>query len=185
MSDQINQKISQFLDDDLNDLESLQLLKAMQQQPHLQKTIQRYQLINQAVKSRPVLMADQHFADQIRQQLEQEPVYLLPQRRLKANPYKAVALGLAASIAAIAFIAPTVTKLNVGNHYSTASVAQQKLDATSTQVLVANVQKQTMRMYPVNKRFQGYLLAHNDSLYTNGAANFQNHTQLASYDQSK
>ncbi|MEQ1636157.1 MAG: sigma-E factor negative regulatory protein [Methylococcales bacterium] len=194
MSDPIHQKISQFLDDDLNQLESLQLLNALQQQPHLQSTMQRYLLINQALKSRPVLAASEGFVAQIQQKLEQEPVYFLPrQSRISPPFFKKAALALAASVAAVAIILPVGMRVISINHTGVLNLAQQQAVKSTKQallgahpsdagLLVSNNSGSSMRMYPVNQRFQDYLQAHNGSLYTtNGVENLQYRAQLASY----
>ncbi|NOT86009.1 MAG: sigma-E factor negative regulatory protein [Methylococcaceae bacterium] len=193
MSEPINQKISQFLDDDLNQSESLHLLTAMQQQPHLQATMQRYLLINQALKSKSIVVADVDFVAQIAQQLEQEPVYLLPKRRREARNYKPVFLALAASISAMAIIVPITLKMNARHNVNPVALAQLQsefsVDSPETIPTSGGYElpepAQPMRLYPVNKRFQDYLQAHNSSLYTNDPANFQTRAQLASYGQGQ
>lgn len=180
MTNPLHKKVSQFLDDDLSQSESLHLLTAMQQQPDLQATMHRYQLINQALRARPVPVADTTFSAQITQKLASEPVYLLPQRRPKSQHYKTAALALAASITAAAIIIPVSMKINT---------EQTRMALASTEQtygkLIPAKSAQPLHLYPVNQRFQGYLQAHNGSLYTNGAADLQYRTQLASYDQGE
>jgi sigma-E factor negative regulatory protein RseA len=192
MVDPLNQKISQYLDGDLDPAEVLQLLQAMQQQPHLNQTMQRYALINQAVKSRPVIMADAAFTVQLQEKLAQEPVYFLPQHRRKIYFYPKAALALAASLMAVAVIVPIVKNLNARQSPAVFSGAQYPQMPTKDTLMSANTlqsgllanspaKRQTTRLYPVNKRFQDYLQAHNGSLYMNDPANFQYRAQVASY----
>jgi sigma-E factor negative regulatory protein RseA len=183
MSDPFNQKISQYLDGDLNRRESLYLLTTLEQQPHLQATMQRYQLINQALKARPVITANTDFVAQLKQKLKEEPVYLLP-RQPRKRYYKTAALALAASLTAIAVIVPISMKINATYSASPVTLAQRSTPPTHTpanEALAVNHTRQPLRIVPVNKRFQDYLQAHNGSLYTNGATNFQYRPQLASY----
>lgn len=197
MTDPLNQKISQFLDDDLGASESLKLLRALENQPELKRTMQRYALINQALKTRPALMADASFSEQLQAKLAKEPVYLLPKRRLRPPIYQKAALALAASLTAVAILVPTLNK-NVDipqllaaftpDLYSSEPAAKNPQTALNTLHAEASSflgAPNFARQYPVTNRFRNHLQAHNDSLYTNGAANFQYNAQLTHYGQGE
>lgn len=182
MSDSFNQKISQYLDNELSSTESFQLLQAMQQQPEHQETMQRYMLIKQALKARPALMAEADFSVKLRQQLAQEPTYLLPQKRPKTHAWQKPILALAASFLAVAIIVPVVKKINTAHTTPTLAMVQTYQGSSLRGgMLMTPSNESVAHPYPVNKRFQDYLQAHNGSLYTNGAANFQTRAQLAGY----
>lgn len=190
MSDTLNQKISQYLDDDLDSSESLKLLQLMQQEPRHQATMQRYALINHALKTRPTLMADTNFSEQLHAKLASEPVYLLRQQAHRKNTYWKPALALAASLMAVAILVPVAKKISA-EHSPEPALAMAQLrpanihnNAVRGMMVPQNAIPPT-RMFPVNKRFQDYLQAHNGSLYTNGAANFQYSAQLAGYGQGE
>lgn len=175
MSEQINQKISQYLDRDLSRKDTLQLFQTMQQDEQVQAKLQRYLIAQQALKARPVIMADNDFLSKVKQELEHEPVYLQSPKPIQSS-HKTALLALAASIVAVAVIVPTWIKTTQTGPLGTMAMVQRSDDADMES-------SDRVRVYPVNQRFQDYLQAHNGSLYTNGTAKLKAHTHLASYDQ--
>lgn len=175
MTNQTNQKISQFLDDDLARDDALSLFKNMQHDRQLQTKMQRYLLAQEALRAKPVMMADNDFLDKVKQELESEPVYLMPRKQSVKPLRKSSLLALAASIAALAIIIPVWTKSTLINPSAQMQLSQQQ--AVEAEPI------ERVRVYPVNQRFQDYLQAHNGSLYTNGTASSHVQTQLASYGQ--
>jgi len=178
MPEDLNQKISQFLDNELNHDEALNLLKKMQLQSELQDKMNRYEAISHAMKTDVFLAAGSDFSTKIRQQIQQEPVYLLPQHKPFKRSYKQIAA--AASIAIVAVIAGR--SMNYENQHSkaasTVQVAQNRLtEQSSDPAVYANQAEQ----YPLNKRINDYLQAHNSSVYTNGEANFQPFARVTAY----
>jgi len=61
----MNEKISRFLDDDLNHDETLCLLQAMKEQPELKDKLKRYAVISHALKTDDFLWISTDFATQI------------------------------------------------------------------------------------------------------------------------
>ena len=103
MPEDLNQKISQFLDNELDHADALNLLQIMQSQPELQDKMNRYEAISHALKTDVFLAAKSDFSAKIHQQIQQEPFHLLPQRKSFKRTHKLMAL--AASIAIVAVIA--------------------------------------------------------------------------------
>jgi sigma-E factor negative regulatory protein RseA len=180
MSEDLNQKISQFLDNELDHVQALNLLKKMRFQPELQDKMNRYEAISHALKTDIFLTTMSDFSAKTHQQIQQEPVYLLPQRK----PYKQTPklIALAASIAIVAVVAGHNIN-GQDQHLKAASavqVAQHQLpEQPSNPVVYANQAAQ----YPLNKRINDYLQAHNNSVYTNGEANFQPYARVTAYSQ--
>jgi len=88
---------------------------------------------------------------------------------------------LAASIAIVAVIAGRSMN-DLDQHFKAASpvrVAQQQLSEQPNPVVYAKQAAQ----YPLNKRINDYLQAHNNSVYTNGEANFQPYARVTAYSQ--
>ena len=105
-------------------------------------------------------------------------IYLLPQHKPFKRPHKLIAL--AASIAIVAVIAGRSMNDDQFKSASVVQVAQQQLpEQPSTPVVYANQAAQ----YPLNKRINDYLQAHNSSVYTNGEANFQPYARVTAYSQ--
>ena len=162
MPEDLNQKISQFLDNELNHADALTLLQKMQSQAELQDKMNRYEAISHALKTDIFLAVRTDFSAKIHQHIRQEPVYLLPQRKSFKRTHKLMAL--AASVAIVVVIA----RLSINLPFKAASTLQ-----------VA--QQQALEPYPLNKRINDYLQAHNSSVYTNGEADFQPLARVTAY----
>ena len=178
MPEDLNQKISQFLDNELDHVQALNLLKKMQLQPELQNKLNHYEAISHAIKTDVFLLTKADFSTKIHQQIQQEPVYLLPQYKPVKRNQKLLAL--AASAAIVAVIAGRSMNDNQIKAASPKQVAQQQLPEQSSNPVV--YVKQT-EQYPLNKRINDYLQAHNSSVYTNGEANFQPFARVTAYNQ--
>ncbi|MDD1628229.1 MAG: sigma-E factor negative regulatory protein [Methylococcaceae bacterium] len=178
MPEDLNQKISQFLDNELDHDEALTLLQKMQLQSELQDKLIRYEAISHAMKTDVFLLTKSDFSTKIRQQIQKEPVYLLPQHKPFKRSHKQIAA--AASIAIIAVIAGR-SLYGTDQHSKVASIVQvaqhQLPEQSSKPVVYANQAAQ----YPLNKRINDYLQAHNSSVYTNGEANFQPLARVTAY----
>jgi sigma-E factor negative regulatory protein RseA len=178
MPEDLNQKISQFLDNELDHVHTLNLLQKMQLQSELQDKLNRYEAISHAMKTDVFLLTKSDFSTKIRQQILKEPVYLLPQHKPFKRSHKQIAV--AASIAIVAVIAGR--SINYPNQHSkaasTVQVAQNRLpEQSSGPVVYANQAAQ----YPLNKRINDYLQAHNSIVYTNDEANFPPFARVTAY----
>jgi sigma-E factor negative regulatory protein RseA len=174
MPEDSNQNISQFLDNELNHVDALHLLKKMQSQSELQDKLNRYEVISHAMKTDAFLLTKADFSTKIRQQIQQEPVYLLPQHKSFKRSHKQIAV--AASIVIVAVIAGRSVN-DPNQHFKAAStlqVAQNKLPEQLDKPVEAT-------QYPLNKQINDYLQAHNSSVYTNGEADFQPYARVTAY----
>jgi len=164
MPEDLNQKISQFFDNELDHADALKLLQKMQSQSELQDKMNRYEAISHALKTDVFLAARSDFSAKIHQQIQQEPFHLLSQRKPFKRTRKLMAL--AASIAIVAVIAGRSINNQPFKGASKLEVAQQQLP----------------EQYPLNKRINDYLQAHNSSVYTNGEADFQPYARVTTYN---
>jgi sigma-E factor negative regulatory protein RseA len=174
MPEDSNQNISQFLDNELNHVDALHLLKKMQSQSELQDKLNRYEVISHAMKTDAFLLTKADFSTKIRQQIQQEPVYLLPQHKSFKRSHKQIAV--AASIVIVAVIAGRSVN-DPNQHFKAAStlqVAQNKLPEQLDKPVEAT-------QSPLNKQINDYLQAHNSSVYTNGEADFQPFARVTAY----
>lgn len=196
MLQSFDQKISQFIDDDLERGEALELLTTMQQRPDLQAKLRRYALLQHALKSESVLVADTDFAARVRQQLEAEPLYLLPRRKQSTasdvleqpavtavvTPLpvteqrnlrpKLLGFSLVAAIVMAVVVVPSIMN----------NMTRDKVLMLSHQERIKEDPANDVRLYPVNRRFQDYLQAHNSSLYTNGDIGVHTQAQFANFE---
>jgi len=70
MTQEINQKISQFIDEELKHKELDHLLSKVKGDPELISKIMRYQVIRHALRSENVVLTDNGFLAQINQQIK-------------------------------------------------------------------------------------------------------------------
>lgn len=177
MHEDLNQKISQLLDDELDHQEALSLLKKIQSTPDLNNKLNRYEAISQTLKTDIFLLPDRDFSARISSLIEQEPIYFLPQRRNIINHSRKL-VATAASIAVIGMIAG----LNMNQPVEDVKMAS-ALQSSSTVSVNPGVASRKKESDPVNKQINDYLQAHNSSVYTNGQANFQPYARVTTYSQ--
>jgi sigma-E factor negative regulatory protein RseA len=177
MPEDLNQKISQFLDNELDHDEALTLLQKMQLQSELQDKMNRYEAISHALKTDVFLAVESDFSASIRQQIQQEPFYLLPQSKSIKRGHKLIAL--AASIAIVAVITERSMNNNPAEQLKAASILQVAQQQPPKPVVYTHQAEQP----PLNARINDYLQAHNSSVYTNGEANFQPFARVTAYSQ--
>jgi sigma-E factor negative regulatory protein RseA len=190
MIEEINETISSLVDGELDNNETLDLLKKMQSDGVLKVKMCRYQAISQALKTDIFFQVQPDFSDRVFQQIQREPTYLLPQLNPKppAQPqqgrYKrGKMLAIAAStVAAAVFVGQSIHDAPPGNNYQTIAATSIPAQALPTSLAKTEKPKQTNRQ-PLNAQFNEYLQAHNSSVYINGEANFQPYATVTSYGQ--
>lgn len=175
MPEDLNQKISQLLDNELGRDDALILLKKMKLNPDLKSKQSRYEMISHALKAEFILVPDPGFSVRVSEAIRQEPTYLLPQTKQKRTRKM---LAAAASVAVLAVIAGKGIEQR-NNTIQTASVLQTPASTSSPPIEVARKPDQD----PVNQRINEYLQAHNSSVYTNGQPNFQPYARVTAYGQ--
>jgi sigma-E factor negative regulatory protein RseA len=183
MYEDLNQKISQFLDKELDYNEALSLLNKIQEQPEAKNKLSRYEAISHALKTEVFLTVRPDFSERIRQEIQHEPTYLLPPRKFpqhKQFKRNHKIFAVAASLAVVAVI--TAHSINdSADKTKTASiieVAQQQLPEQPSELVSY---KNEAEPSPLNSQINDYLQAHNSSVYTNGEANFQPYTRVTAY----
>ncbi|MEQ1527946.1 MAG: sigma-E factor negative regulatory protein [Methylococcales bacterium] len=181
MHEEYNQKISQLLDNELTQSEALSLLKSMQLQPELLNKLNRYEAISHALKTEVFLLAKTDFSANVSQQIQHEPNYLLPQRQRFQYGYKMLAL--AASVAAVAVIASwdVIQHQTPGQSLQSAFTAKAPAPQAPPNQDIQIAQQKPSELAPLNQRINDYLQAHNNSVYTNGEANFKPFTRVTAY----
>lgn len=182
MPEDLNQKISQLLDNELDQHEALSLLMKMHSDSDLKDTFNRYGAISHALRTGGFLSPEPDFSTKISRQIRLEPTYLLPKpkgvKRGDTIKRSHKWLAAAASIAAVSVIAGR--SLDFSSVEIQPSAAMQMPVTASLSPVVSTPQSEE---YPVNKQINDYLQAHNSSVYTNGQANFQPYTRVTAYSQ--
>ena len=187
MHEELNQRISQLIDNELSHEEALRLLQLMRKQPQLQDKMSRYEAISHAVKAEVFVPTRSDFAERVRQQIQSEPAYLLPKHKTSQRNYKVFAL--AASVAAVAIIVSRIPYAPDESIPAPEIAMVQSQELVPAKEAMAAPQEQpsvSVAFRPVdqdqfNARFNDYLQAHSDSVYIDGQANFQTYARVAAY----
>lgn len=189
MHDEVNQKISWLVDDELGYGETLDLLKKIQSDEGLKNKMSRYHAISQALKTDQFYQVRSDFSHKVFQEIQQEPAHFLPKLKLQSNSQNRQAtrnklFAVAASIlVAAVLVGQGLRNDQPANTYQAltamATISQQHMPAA-----FKNHQppKQNTRQ-PLNAQFNDYLQAHNSSVYTNGEAHFQPYAKVTAYGQ--
>lgn len=191
MDEEVNQKISQFIDDELSVEETLILLKNVNGDAKLKQKMSRYQILTQVVKNESCCLPKNDFLEGVKLALDNEPSYLLPPIKLpmKDRHQQRLVFALAASVAMVAVLATKIVNNEPSQKFEATTIAVKKnlpLKPTSKKLLEKKSQslakvKEKQRLQ--NNRFNDYLQAHDTSHYTNGTATFQPRVQAVSYRQ--
>jgi sigma-E factor negative regulatory protein RseA len=177
MHNDVNEKISMFVDGELSYDESSSLLKLVNSDEALKKRLMRYQAISQVLQTEHYQELQLNFSDKIAQQIRQEPAYLLPQAK-RPIPRKKL-FAMAASTIAAAVLVGEAVKMNQGSMQAPmliAGVSSTKQSANPPAAKTAMQQKP-----PMTAQFNDYLQAHNSSIYTNGEVDLKTYAKVASY----
>ncbi|NOQ76505.1 MAG: hypothetical protein GQ475_01680 [Methylococcaceae bacterium] len=178
MTTEINQKISQFLDDELDHGSLDDFLLKINQQPELKGKIRRYQIMTQAMTVDSAVIANADFLDNIKHQLKQDPHYLLPQQAVKKSQsrfWQKTSWAVAATVACVAVILSQQGGLQHTTQPQQLAEVEPKTIETPVQVASSQLTQ--------HERLKAYLQAHNDDLYTHGSLNMQPLARMASYGQ--
>ena len=149
MSEDLNQNISQFMDNELRHADALLLLATLNAQPELQHKLKRYVAISHALKSGVYLEVKADFLDHITQQIQQEPVLVAVLEKPVAFKQAYPWLVLAASLAIIALV--TEQRFN----------SQLIIPAATLQM----AQRWLPEQSDLNKRISLYLKEHRSDAY--------------------
>lgn len=185
MQEDINNKISQFVDDELDLQQALSLLKSVKENAELKNKLNRYQTISQALKSEHPVMLDFDFAERVSRQVGEEPVYFIPDKK-SVITWKKTSLAVAASLAFAAVLLPKIiNQQTTGDHSAELVVAERLTANDADQAEKPKLARSQVHSYSSNQRLNDYLQAHSNSIYTIGASNYQPYARVAGYNQGR
>lgn len=130
MNIELNQKISAFVDGELNSVEDEKLLLKISKNPKLINKLNRYQMVNQSFKKDDVVLVNEGFLEKIKKEIEQEPHYFLPKQKEERGGFSgwektSVAIAASAVIATVLLSQKTEFPSNISGAYN--SVIAQKI----------------------------------------------------------
>jgi negative regulator of sigma E activity len=172
MLDEVNFKISQFVDGELTAKEVFKLLKNMQEEPELGEVFRRYEAVSQALKTDVFLAADEGFVARVSAQIEAEPTVFCPSSRPVRRHAKTIMVA-AASFAAVAVIVAGVLQQRGKPLAGGMELVQQQ---PGGQLYAASSRPQAD-----DARFNEYLEAHGATLYSGGSSVHQAYGQVVGY----
>jgi sigma-E factor negative regulatory protein RseA len=182
MHDDLIQKISQFLDDELPQDEALSLLQKMRTHSEFADKMRRYEAVSHAIKNDEVLVAARpDFVSEVSSRIQHEPTYLIPdaeqrlaRHRRFTGPQKIAAA--AASVAVIALVA------YMQRPEPRSEMLASTIKPTAAQAPKKDPLKAPRDSYPVNQQINDYLQAHSN-IYSNGQVDYQPYAQVTHYSQ--
>lgn len=177
MNIDINQKISEFLDGEMEHTEMESLLLKIKCEPELKNKMNRYQTVSHVLKTDDAPVAHECFLDKINQELSQDPHYFLPKKAVKSrgiSRWQKTSVAMAATVACFAVFLGQQSEIQNSNGQPL--IAQKQ--AVQIQLQATNTTKNTK-----HERFKAYLQAHSDDLYTYGSLNVPPFANVASYNQ--
>lgn len=167
MQEQLNEKLSQLIDDELDSQQALSLLQTLQNDGLLKDKLRRYQIASQVMKTGEYSHVTSDFVDKIHEQIRQEPTYFLPQKKSAVNWQKA-ALAIAASVAlAVVWVSSKVDK-QMHNPLGSVEMMAQGKDVSAEEM---------------HARFKDYLEAHDNAMYVNSVQAGQPYARVVGYRQ--
>ena len=181
MNTELNQKISQLLDDDLHLLEQQQILRKISKQDELLTKMNRYQAVSQVLQNKDFVLADNDFLSKINSALENEPTYSLSQsvtKKSESRFWQKTSFALAASVAVVSLLVSqqqlqVMDKKPVNNDFVVAQQQQVKIATHIPSPKLIEKQKEDQIAALQHERLKAYLQAHSNDLYTHGALNMQ------------
>jgi sigma-E factor negative regulatory protein RseA len=183
MHNEANQKISMFIDEELEYRESVELLKKIKLDDAVKAKMRRYQIISHVIKTEEYIPLSADFTDKISAQIQQEPVYLLPvTSQPQSNQRKKMYAIAASTIAAVVLVGKAINDQSSTTYPASASsstVAPQQLAAIPVNKPELKVHANNRQ--PANARFNDYLRAHNGSIYTSGEVSIQPYARVAAF----
>jgi sigma-E factor negative regulatory protein RseA len=183
MHNDINEKISQFLDNEIASDEAMSLLQEMRLDSKLKNKLLRYEAIGHALKTDAFLAPKPDFLDRIQQEIAQEPSYLLPQvKTAKFKPQHKV-LALVASAAAVAVMLPQHFTHISTPHLQASAAMSSRSTASSERSMRAIAKTSPSSQAPINEQINAYLQSHNKDSHVNDDRQYGDFTKRAAYNQ--
>lgn len=161
MREELNLKISQFVDGELAAEDVFKLLKSFQDDAEVENIFRRYDAVSQAIKSDVFLVADAGFVERVSAQIKNEPTIFRPIKQPLRGHAKTIT-AIAASFAALAVAIAGALQSHDKQLAANVELAQHQ---TSKQIYVDSSPVQED-----DTRFNDYLEAHGATLYGGGHA---------------
>lgn len=177
----MKEKISELLDEELNDLEHHRLMKAMQDDREMHGVWERYHLMRAAMRNELEVMVSPNMADRVAESIRAvQPDAAHPAGRsfrLPRYARAAAGLGIAASVAVVAIFTLQPSSLS---NAPESSIALQKSPA-----LVAVAGSAKLVKTPRQGTLNSYLVEHSEFTPNAGMNGMMSYVRIVGYGNSK
>jgi negative regulator of sigma E activity len=139
MNTDINQKISSFLDGELQSSEEEAILIKMRKDSELANRLNHYQMVSQVLKNDTCIRIDDNFLNKIKDVVDEEPHYLLPKNKVSYLPtglWRKTSLAIAASTIFAVVLVSQKVGVEVSQPANAAVIAQKSVQPDSMRTLV-------------------------------------------------
>ena len=186
MQEDLELKISMLLDDELDSEEAVNVLNRIRNEPELRAKWLRYGAARCALKGEAVALSGNELFDRISRAVDREdavvkPLVFSPKR---SYPKLSATLALAASVAVVAVIIwsgipATVNSVIQQSNQVALAVTPIKSPSAATAVVPVKTLPEEVQTLP--KRWNDYLITHNESAYTTGTQAVMPYARVISY----
>ncbi|MGR9105720.1 MAG: sigma-E factor negative regulatory protein [Gammaproteobacteria bacterium] len=185
MQEGLDLKLSMLLDGELESQDALEILSRMRDEPALRVKWLRYNVVSCACKGNSMLLSDPGFFDRVSKLLDQEAgnVKSIAPAAKKTLRMLSITTALAASVAVVGVIAwsripSSLTIPNYGVKQITLATSKPN-ETLSRPALPVVSQPDENQIRP--RRFNDYLITHNESTYTTGTQPVIPYARVISY----
>ena len=183
----VDQIISQFLDNELDQQQAMTLLKAMKKDSQIEAKLLRYQVIGQVIRTETAIHRPVAMVDRINQALQQDVIHFHPRKKVLRQYVKAAAL--AATLAGVAIVTPHLLKQDKSLDKRSVQMARAEQPGNSRQVVTlaaSHFRKPlSMQFDHTQNQLQDYLYAHSNRVFVASDMAFRPYVQTASLNQGR
>ncbi|MGH8557219.1 MAG: sigma-E factor negative regulatory protein, partial [Methylococcales bacterium] len=171
MQEDLDIKISMLLDGELASGEALKVFNRIRNESALRAKWMRYNIASFAFKEKSAMFTDAGFFDRVSRALEHEAPIVGPNpgARKKLLPNPAYSMALAASVALVAVIVWSGIPSSTGTPDNRSNRSGLVATQGEAPAPVLPVKLEPAERPALPKRFNDYLITHNESTYTTGA----------------
>ena len=165
MTDPVKEQLSACLDGELPESELGLLLKQLQRDPQLRRSMGNYSLIGEALRGPGAVRASSGFADRIAAAIAEEPTVTAPSRKFTtAVPSwmrPAAGFAVAAGVAAVAVVSLQPATIETQQIATTQSLATADQSVAPSYTVPTNVERTGSAFIPA-ARLTNYVVAHSE-----------------------
>lgn len=177
--DDMKEKLSAFVDDELDGLEERRVLAALEKDVSLRRTWERYHLMRSALRQDLGVLVSPEMSERVAARIEAEPIKVVPFRRNRIMRL-AGTLAIAASVAAIA-----ITSLQSLNQPASTPLSQLAADQPASGNIIRAGSMHWDRKEPeAESALNAFLVEHNEFASSSGIGGMMPYVRVVGYDNS-